>query len=280
MISKNLKAGVIGWPIDHSLSPYVHRFWLKEYSIQGEYVPLAIDSKNLEGFLGGLSDNGWRGVNVTLPHKRSAMEMVDDLDSSARRMGAVNTIIVNKDGSLRGANTDGYGFLKNLKHCEPSWSASNGPVVVLGAGGVARAVLAVLIESGALEIRLVNRNQTRAEDLANEFNGPIKVYNWSDRSTILSEARLLVNTTSLGMTGQAPLQIDLKNLPEDALVNDVVYTPIETDLLRKAKQQGNKTVDGLGMLLHQACFGFAAWFGVDPKVSSTLRAHILNAMEN
>ena len=280
MMNKILKAGVVGWPIDHSLSPYVHRFWLKEHSIQGEYVPLAVDPKHFEDFLGGLGENGWRGINVTLPHKRAAMEIVDDLDPSARCIGAVNTIIVNKDGSLRGANTDGYGFLKNLKHYEPSWSASNGPVVVLGAGGAARAVLAVLIESGALEIRLVNRNQTRAEDLANEFNGPIKVYSWSDRSTILSEARLLVNTTSLGMTGQAPLQIDLKNLPEDALVNDVVYTPIETDLLRKAKQHGNKTVDGLGMLLHQACFGFAAWFGVDPKVSNTLRAHVLDAMAN
>ena len=280
MMNKILKAGVVGWPIDHSLSPYVHRFWLKEHSIQGKYVPLAIDPKHFEGFLGGLGENGWRGVNVTLPHKRAAMEMVDDLDLSARCVGAVNTIIVNKDGSLRGANTDGYGFLKNLTHCHPSWSASNGPVVVLGAGGAARAVLAALIESGSPEIRLVNRNQTRAEGLVAELNGPIKVFRWSDRSAILAEARLLVNTTSLGMTGQPSLQIDLKNLPEDALVNDIVYTPIETDLLRKANQRGNKTVDGLGMLLHQACFGFAAWFGVNPKVSNTLRAHVLDVMEN
>jgi shikimate dehydrogenase len=279
MINQTLKAGVIGWPINHSLSPFLHRFWLKEHSIQGEYLPLAVSSEKLEGFIRGLAENGWCGINVTLPHKQAALELVDDLDPIARRIGAINTIVVMGDGSLKGINTDGYGFFKNLQEFQSEWEASDKPVVVLGAGGAARAVLMALIESGSSEIRLVNRNQSRAKNLAAEFNGPIRVYNWSDRSAILSEARLLVNTTSLGMRGQAPLKIDLKNLPLRAVVNDIVYTPIETELLKNAERRGNRTVDGLGMLLHQARVGFSAWFGVDPSVSSALRAHVLNAMK-
>jgi shikimate dehydrogenase len=279
MINQTLKAGVIGWPINHSLSPFLHRFWLKEHSIRGEYLPLAVSSEKLEGFIRGLAENGWCGINVTLPHKQAALELVDDLDPIARRIGAINTIVVKGDGSLKGINTDGYGFFKNLQEFQSEWEASDKPVVVLGAGGAARAVLMALIESGSSEIRLVNRNQSRAKNLAAEFNGPIRVYNWSDRSAILSEARLLVNTTSLGMRGQAPLKIDLKNLPLRAVVNDIVYTPIETELLKNAERRGNRTVDGLGMLLHQARVGFSAWFGVDPSVSSALRAHVLNAMK-
>jgi shikimate dehydrogenase len=279
MINQTLKAGVIGWPINHSLSPFLHRFWLKEHSIRGEYLPLAVSSEKLEGFIRGLAENGWCGINVTLPHKQAALELVDDLDPIARRIGAINTIVVMGDGSLKGINTDGYGFFKNLQEFQSEWEASDKPVVVLGAGGAARAVLMALIESGSSEIRLVNRNQSRAKNLAAEFNGPIRVYNWSDRSAILSEARLLVNTTSLGMRGQAPLKIDLKNLPMRAVVNDIVYTPIETELLKNAERRGNRTVDGLGMLLHQARVGFSAWFGVDPSVSSALRAHVLNAMK-
>jgi shikimate dehydrogenase len=279
MINQTLKAGVIGWPISHSLSPYLHRFWLKEHSVHGEYLPVAVNAEKLEEFLKGLADNGWRGINITLPHKQAAMEFVDDLDPTARRIGAINTIIVKPNGSLKGTNTDGYGFLKNLQGFQSEWEVVDEPVVVLGAGGAARAVLIALIESGSSEIRLVNRNQIRAEDLAAEFNGPISVYNWSDRSAILSEARLLVNTTSLGMTGQAPLKIDLKKLPLRAVVNDIVYTPLETELLKNARLRGNRTVDGLGMLLHQARVGFSAWFGVDPEVSSSLRTHVLNAMK-
>jgi shikimate dehydrogenase len=279
MINQTLKAGVIGWPISHSLSPYLHRFWLKEHSVHGEYLPVAVNAEKLEEFLKGLADNGWRGINITLPHKQAAMEFVDDLDPTARRIGAINTIIVKRDGSLKGTNTDGYGFLKNLQGFQSEWEAVDGPVVVLGAGGAARAVLMALIESGSSEIRLVNRNQIKAEDLVAEFNGPIKVYDWSDRSAILSEARLLVNTTSLGMTGQAPLKINLKKLPLSAVVNDIVYTPLETELLKNARRRGNRTVDGLGMLLHQARVGFSAWFGVDPEVSNSLRTHVLSAMK-
>jgi shikimate dehydrogenase len=279
MKNKTLKAGVIGWPISHSLSPYLHRFWLNEHSVQGEYLPLAVSSKHLKEFLKGLADNGWRGINITLPHKQAAAELVDDLDPIARQIGAINTIIVKKDGSLKGTNTDGYGFLKNLQTAQSEWKANDQPDVVLGAGGAARAILMALIESGSSEIRLVNRNKTRAENVAAEFNGPIKVYSWSERSSVLSEARLLVNTTSLGMTGQAPLKINLQALPSTAVVNDIVYTPIETELLKNAQRRGNRTVDGLGMLLHQARVGFAAWFGVDPQVSSALRTHVLNAMK-
>jgi shikimate dehydrogenase len=280
MINQYFKAGVIGWPINHSLSPCLHRFWLKECSIQGEYVPLAISPKNLKSFLENLAGNSWRGINVTLPHKQAAMEFMDHLDPNAMRIGAINTVVVKRDGSLQGINTDGYGFLKSVQSSQPKWSAKTGPTVVLGAGGAARAVLATLVESGAMEIRLVNRNNIKAKKLADEIGGPINVYKWSDRSNVLSEAQLLVNTTSLGMVGQAPLKISLKELPVNAIVNDIVYTPINTDLLRSAQRRGNAIVDGLGMLLHQARFGFSAWFGVEPKVSGALREHVLNEMKS
>ena len=280
MINRHPKAGVIGWPIEHSLSPYIHRFWLEQYSIEGQYLPIAVKPNNLENFLRGLHENDWCGVNITLPHKRAAMKIVDDIDSNAQRVGAINTIIVQKDGSLKGTNTDGHGFLNNLRDYQPTWDAKGGPVVVLGAGGAARSIVAALIDSGSPEVRLVNRSRGKAERLSDDLNGRIKVYNWSDRSKVLMDARLLVNTTSLGMLGQSPLTIDLKNLPEHAIVNDIVYTPITTDLLRNAQKREIKTVDGLGMLLHQACFGFSAWYGVDPGVSISLRTHILNMMKN
>ena len=278
MTLQTLKAGVIGWPISHSLSPCLHRFWLKKYSVHGEYLPIAVSSERLKEFIKGLADDGWSGINITLPHKQAAIEWVDEIDPIAMRIGAINTIIVKNDGSLKGTNTDGYGFIKNLQEFQLEWTTSNQPVVVLGAGGAARAILVALIESGTSEIRLVNRNQTRAENLAAEFKAPIRVYNWSERSVILSDARLLVNTTSLGMVGQPPLKINLKNLPVKAVVNDIVYAPIEKKKKKNAKQRGNRTVDGLGMLLHQARVGFAAWFGVDPQVSVALRTHVLNVM--
>ena len=280
MRDQSLKAGVIGWPINHSLSPCLHRFWIEECLIQGEYVPLAVNPKNLKSFLQKLADNGWRGINITLPHKEAAMEFMDHLDLNATRVGAINTVVVEKDGSLKGLNTDGYGFIESLQSSQPEWRENRGPIVVLGAGGAARSVLVALVESGALEIRLINRNNVRAEKVAEDLNGPIKVYKWSDRSKVLSEAQLLVNTTSLGMVGQPSLKISLKNLPVDAIVYDAVYAPITTELLRSAQQRGNRIVDGLGMLLHQARFGFAAWFGVEPKVSRALREHVLNEMKS
>jgi len=274
-----LKAGVIGQPIDHSLSPYLHGFWLDEYAVDGEYSSFSIEPKNLAAFLKGVVDQGWRGVNVTLPYKQSVLELVDQADDNALRIGAVNTVVVQEDGRLFGTNTDGFGFLENLKDHAPNWNASAGPAVVLGAGGAARAILVALQDSGAPEIRLLNRTKARAEKLAQELGGVIKVYEWENRAKFLAEAEILVNTTSLGMHGQAPLDIDLADLPVRALVNDIVYTPLETNLLISAKQRGNVIVGGLGMLLHQARPGFFSWFGINPKVTDALRKHVIMALK-
>jgi shikimate dehydrogenase len=273
-----LKAGVIGWPIDHSLSPHLHGFWLDQYAIDGEYLPFAVEPNNLESFLRGLAENGRRGTNVTLPHKQATLEIVDHVDDNARRIGAVNTVVVQDDGSLHGSNTDAFGFLENLKNQVPNWQASAGPAVVLGAGGAARAILVALQESGVPEIKLLNRTKSRSQELAAELGGIIEVYDWEGRADVISDAATLVNTTSLGMKGQSPLEINLAKLPETALVNDIVYTPLETGLLKNAKQRGNPAVDGLGMLLHQARPGFAAWFGMEPEVTDALRDHVLKAM--
>ena len=274
-----LKAGVIGQPIDHSLSPYLHGFWLDEYAVDGEYSSFSIEPKNLAAFLKGVVDQGWRGVNVTLPYKQSVLELVDQADDNALRIGAVNTVVVQEDGRLFGTNTDGFGFLENLKDHVPNWNASAGPAVVLGAGGAARAILVALQDSGAPEIRLLNRTKARAEKLAQELGGVIKVYEWENRAKFLAEAEILVNTTSLGMHGQAPLDIDLADLPVRALVNDIVYTPLETNLLKSSKQRGNVIVGGLGMLLHQARPGFFSWFGINPKVTDALRKHVIMALK-
>jgi len=273
-----LKAGVIGWPIDHSLSPHLHRFWLQEYNIDGVNEPFAVEPENLAAYLRSLAEQGRLGSNVTLPHKEATLMLVDDADDQARKIGAVNTVVVQKDGSLHGSNTDAYGFLENLKDHQPHWQAGAGPAVVLGAGGAARAILVALQEAGAPEIRLLNRTKARAEELANDLGGTIKVADWDNRAGALADAATLVNTTSLGMKGQPELEIDLANLPETALVTDIVYTPLETDLLKNAKARGNPTVDGLGMLLHQARPGFAAWFGIEPEVSGELRNHIISVM--
>ena len=279
MTKPALKAGVIGQPIDHSLSPYLHGFWLDEYAVDGEYSSFSIESKNLAAFLKGVVDQGWRGVNVTLPYKQFVLELVDQADDNALRIGAVNTVVVQEDGRLFGTNTDGFGFLENLKDHAPNWNASAGPAVVLGAGGAARAILVALQDSGAPEIRLLNRTKARAEKLAQELGGVIKVYEWENRAKFLAEAEILVNTTSLGMHGQAQLDLDLADLPVRALVNDIVYTPLETNLLISAKQRGNVIVEGLGMLLHQARPGFFSWFGINPKVTDALRKHVIMALK-
>ena len=279
MTKPALKAGVIGQPIDHSLSPYLHGFWLDEYAVDGEYSSFSIEPKNLAAFLKGVVDQGWRGVNVTLPYKQSVLELVDQADDNALRIGAVNTVVVQEDGRLFGTNTDGFGFLENLKDHAPNWNASAGPAVVLGAGGAARAILVALQDSGAPEIRLLNRTKARAEKLAQELGGVIKVYEWENRAKFLAEAEILVNTTSLGMHGQAQLDLDLADLPVRALVNDIVYTPLETNLLISAKQRGNVIVGGLGMLLHQARPGFFSWFGINPKVTDALRKHVIMALK-
>ena len=268
-------AGVVGWPVSHSRSPRLHGFWLRQYRIDGAYLPLPVRPESLAAALRALPLLGFKGANVTVPHKEAALTIVDRASAAARRIGAVNTIIVEADGSLEGRNTDGFGFRENLRSHRPDWRPTAGPAVLLGAGGAARAVAVALLEDGVPEIRLVNRTVDRAERLAREIDGPFRVCPWADRGTVLADAALLVNTTTLGMTGQPPLDLDLAALPTDAVVNDIVYAPLETPLLAAARARGNPVVDGLGMLLHQARPGFAAWYGIEPEVTPALRAFIL-----
>ncbi len=268
-------AGVLGWPVSHSRSPRLHGFWLDRLGIDGAYVPLAVAPHDLEQVVRALPRMGFRGANLTVPHKEAALALVDELEPLAARIGAVNTLVVRDDGSLFGRNTDGFGFLENLRRGAPGWIPAAGPAVVLGAGGAARAVVAALIDAGSPEIRVINRSAERARQLAAELGGPVRVVGWAERAAALAGARLLVNTTTLGMTGQSELDIDLADLPPGAVVNDIVYVPLETGLLARARARGNRTVDGLGMLLWQAVPGFEAWFGIRPDVSDGLRAFVL-----
>lgn len=275
MSGTSLRAGVIGWPVSHSRSPKLHGYWLRQYSIDGRYDAIAVRPEDLAEFIRDLSSSGFRGCNVTIPHKQAVLPLMDEVDGFARRIGAVNTIVITAAGRLHGSNTDGYGFLQNLADAIPGFRADRGPAVVLGAGGAARAVVAALIDAGVPELRLLNRSLARAEALATTLGGPIAVRPLTEAAAALAGAALLVNTTSLGMTGQPPLQLDLRLLPTDAVVNDIVYVPLTTPLLSAAAARGNPVVDGLGMLLHQARPGFRAWFGVDPAVTPGLRAAVL-----
>ncbi len=225
-----------------------------------------------------LAERGFVGCNVTVPHKEKVFHAVQTDDEFTRRLGAVNTVYL-KDGVLHGTNTDGIGFLRNLKMLNPSWHASLGPAAVLGAGGAARAVVAMLLSEGVEEVRIVNRTAERARALSALFGGAVKAVDWSDREPSLAECALLVNTTTLGMTGSPPLELSLDRLPDTATVYDIVYAPLKTALLERAETRGNPTVDGLGMLLHQAVPGFALWFGVTPVVSDELRALIVADLE-
>jgi len=270
-----IRAGVMGWPVGHSLSPLLHGYWLAHHGIDGDYRALAVAPEALAQRLAGLADEGLRGVNLTLPHKPAALAMMASLSPAARAIGAVNTVVVGADGSLAGDNTDAFGFMENLRAGAPHWSAGLGPAVVLGAGGAARAVCHGLLEAGAPELRLINRTMARTEALAAMDAARITPRPWAERAEALAGAALLVNTSTLGMAGQAALDLDLAALPPEALVADIVYAPLETPLLAAAARRGNAVVDGLGMLLHQARPGFAAWFGVMPEVTAGLRAHVL-----
>jgi len=271
------KAGVMGWPVAHSLSPALHEFWLKQYGIAGSYEALPVPPDKLAEALRMLKMRGFAGCNLTIPHKAAALPLMTRLDASARRIGAVNTVVVDPDGTLLGSNTDGFGFIENLRAASPGFNPRHGPAVVLGAGGAARAILCALIDAGAPEIRLVNRSPERARTLGNSLDGPIRIGSWEQRAGLLAGAGLLVNATSLGMTGQPSLDIALENLPTTAVVNDIVYAPVETPLLQQARMRGLHAVDGLGMLLHQARPGFTAWFGVEPRVTPELRRAVLAA---
>jgi len=270
-------AGVIGWPVAHSLSPRVHGFWLEHYRIDGAYVPLAVRPEDLREALAALPKLGFAGANVTVPHKEATLALVAETTATARRIGAVNTVVVGSRGRLRGDNTDAAGFLAALIAAVPGWRASNGAVVIVGAGGAARAISVAVADAGAGEIRIVNRTRARAEALAAAIGGRATVWQWADRAEALAGAGLLVNATTLGMVGRPALDLDLARLPPGAVVDDIVYSPLETPLLAAARRRGNPVVDGLGMLLHQARPGFAAWFGHEPEVTNELRRFVLCA---
>ncbi len=280
-----LKAGVMGWPVAHSLSPVLHGHWLARYGVDGSYEAMPVEPGDLPAALGGLAENGFRGVNLTVPHKEAALALVDNVDESAQRIGAVNTIAVGDDGALTGSNTDAYGLIENIRAGAPAaLEAQFGDraAVILGAGGAARAAMVGLADAGVAEIRIVNRTVARAEALAalaSIAGLRVTAHGWDGAPGTLAGAGVLINTSTLGMTGQPPLELDLANLPDDAVVNDIVYAPLETGLLAAARARGNPVVDGLGMLLHQARAGFHAWFGVDPVVDDELRAAVLDARD-
>jgi shikimate dehydrogenase len=269
-----LLAGLMGWPVMHSRSPKLHNYWLAQHGLAGTYVPLAIRAENLRAALRALPALGFSGCNLTIPHKEAALDIVDQVDPLARRIGAMNCVVVAPDGSLTGHNYDAFGFIESIREAQPTWRADAGPIVVIGAGGGARAVLVGLIDAGARDIRLVNRTPARGPALAQELGGPIEALAWSDRQAALDGAAMLVNATSQGMVGEPPLDVALDRLPMSALVADIVYIPRETPLLTAARQRGNPTVNGLGMLLHQARPAFRAWFGIMPEVTPELRALI------
>jgi len=271
-------AGVLGWPVAHSLSPRLHNFWLEKYGVDGVFIPLPVAPEHFAQTLRVLSHAGFAGLNVTVPHKEAALAAVDEADDIARRIGAVNTVVFREDGSLFGTNTDGAGFLAHLRDQVPSFKLAAGPAVVIGAGGAARAISAALVEAGAPEIRLCNRTLARAETLALGLGSGARVVNWVDRAGALKGTGIVVNTTTQGMTGQEPLDLDLAHLSREAVVYDIVYNPRETPLMADARARGNTVVGRLGMLLHQAVPGFAAWFGIEPEVSEDLIAHVTQGL--
>lgn len=275
-------AGVMGWPVGHSLSPRLHGHWFERYRIDGAYVPLPVRPEDLELAFRALPRLGFLGWNVTIPHKERAYALVDRRDAAAERMRAVNTVLVHPDGILEGRNTDGQGFLASLLAGAPAFRTTDGPTLLLGAGGAARAVAWVLLDAGIPLLRLANRTPERASRLARElaaaFPDRVTTVSWPVPVEAIADLALLVNATSLGMRGQPPLPIDLAPLPRTALVADLVYVPLETPLLAAARARGNPVVDGLGMLLHQAVPGFRHWGGREPEVDGALRACLLEVL--
>jgi shikimate dehydrogenase len=263
------KACVIGWPIGHSRSPLIHRYWLQRYSIAGSYEKLEIAPERLRDFLTGLPRSDFVGCNVTIPHKEAAFGIVRVSDELTRRLGVVNTIYV-RDNTVFGASTDGSGFLESLLHSYPGFSPEGKHFTILGAGGAARAITGTLVMNGAAAIRVFNRTPEKAQNLARDFGPKVISMEWSRRADVIAETDALVNTSALGMAGQLPLEISLTRLPPAAIVADIVYVPLETSLIKAAKERGNRTVPGLGMLLYQAVPGFELWFGRRPEVTREL----------
>jgi shikimate dehydrogenase len=267
------RACVVGWPIEHSRSPAIHGYWLNHYGIDGSYTKEAVQPGRLEGFLRLLATNGYRGCNVTIPYKEEALHLVDEADATASAIGAANTLWL-EDGRLYATNTDAYGYMTYLAARVPGWQRRDAPVVILGAGGAARAIVHGFLESGVGEIRLMNRTRERADAVARDFGRRVKVRDWSERSSAARDAAVLVNTTAVGLKGVGSLGIDFAGFDPECVVSDIVYVPLETALIRDARRNGLRTVDGLGMLLHQAVPGFERWFGVRPEVTPALKAHV------
>ena len=268
-------AGVIGNPIAHSKSPRLHRHWLAKYGIAGDYVPLHVDKDDLPEVLRALPKMGFVGANVTIPHKVAALEIADQVSDRATLIGAANTLIFHEDGKIIADNTDGYGFLANLKQGAPEWRPDLGPAAVLGAGGAARAVIVSLLDAGVPEILLANRTRTKADVLRSEFGSRVRVFEWVQAGNMIEAATTVVNTTSLGMVGSPELRVPLDGLQPGTVVTDLVYNPLRTHLLDEAEKAGCTVVDGLGMLLHQGVPGFERWFGVRPEVDQATRDAVL-----
>jgi len=275
MDNKFVMAGVMGWPVAHSRSPVIHNHWIRQYGLNGTYGLFPVEPQNIDDAIRGLKALGFAGCNITIPHKVDAMKRMDWVDPLAQRMGAINTIVVQADGALHGYNNDGFGFIQSLRDDKPDWRADAGPITVLGAGGAARAIVLSLIDEGASEIRLINRTRVKADALAQEFGQVVTAYDWSERHDALAGCALLINTTNQGMHGQPDLDLQLDQLPTSALVADAIYIPLETALLAQARQRGNTSVNGLGMLLNQARPAFKAWFGVMPEITPELRQAII-----
>lgn len=271
MSGNPILAGVIGSPIGHSRSPKLHGHWLDRYGIPGHYIAISVDPKNLADSLQALADLGFVGVNVTIPHKEAVLELATKVTTSARQIGAANTLTFDRDGNFVADNTDSYGFIANIAQKAPDWRADHGPALVIGAGGASRAIVHGLLSEGAPEIRVANRNPDRARNLAAHFGSRIVPVGWADIESATRDAATIVNTTSLGMSGQPPLVIPLENARPDAVITDIVYEPLVTPFLQSAQQNGFRIVDGLGMLLHQAAPGFEQWFGHKPEVDDLSR---------
>lgn len=278
-------AAVLGDPVHHSLSPLLHNFWFERCGVDGAYLALRVPAADLDAALRLLPRLGFLGFNVTIPHKERAFRAVDAHDDAARRTGAVNTVLVRPDGTLLGLNTDGFGFLRHLRASVPDWRPDAGPAVLLGAGGAARGIAGALAEAGVAELRICNRSRGRAEDLVAALAAHFPqvrfaVVDWAERAAVLDSAALVVNTTSLGMKGMPELDLDLSLLPESAVVADIVYVPLETSFLRRARERGHRTVDGLGMLIWQAVPGFRHWGGVEPPVDGSERLLLLEGLSS
>lgn len=270
-------AGVIGHPVAHSRSPALHGHWLKQLGIKGHYIPVDVTPSDLAEVLRTLPKLGFVGCNITIPHKEAALELADIVTDRAALIGAANTLIFRKDGKIHADNTDGIGFLNNLRQEAPSWQPGAGPAAIFGAGGAARAVVSALLDAGAPEVRVANRTRARADTLRRDFGARVTVVDWTQGGHMLEDVATVVNTTALGMVGKAEFRIPLDQVNPQALVTDIVYTPLDTPFLQAARQMGCLTVDGLGMLLHQAVPGFERWFGTRPVVDAATRAAVLAA---